>query len=81
MLKRALVNQTKLLSRTKTTSARPPINPKGRLDDKTEADLEAVKRMPASKKGKLYMEQAPIQKHPGGGKTSCRREKRLQCFS
>jgi hypothetical protein len=68
MLKRLLVNQTKLVFRAKTTSARPPINPKGKFDDKTEADLEAVKRMPASKKGKLYMEEAPIQKHPGGGK-------------
>merc|ERR1711953_111757 len=66
MLKRLLVNQTKLFSRAKTTSARPPINPKGKFDDKTEADLEAVKRMPASQKGKLYMEEAPIQKHPGG---------------
>ena len=81
MLKRALVNQTKLVSRTKTTSARPPINPKGRLDDKTEADLEAVKRMPASKKGKLYMEQAPIQKHPGGSKISSINEKNLTTFS
>lgn len=66
MLKRAL-NPAKLIVRAKTTSARPPINPKGKFDDKTEADLEAVRRMPASKKGKLYMEEAPIQKHPGGG--------------
>ena len=70
MLKRLLVNQTKLVSRAKTTSARPPINPKGKFDDKTEADLEAVKRMPASQKGKLYMEEAPIQKHPGGSRRS-----------
>ena len=45
---------------------RPPITPKGRLDDKTETDLEALKKMPASKKGKLFKEEAPIQKHPGG---------------
>lgn len=70
MLKQLVFSQTKLVTRAKTTSARPPINPKGKFDEKSEADLEAVKRMPASKKGKLYMEEAPIQKHPGGSKRS-----------
>lgn len=51
---------------SKSSGARPPVNPKGRFDEKTEADLEAVRRMPESKKGKLFMEQAPIPKWPGG---------------
>lgn len=54
------------LSHRLKSSARPPVMPKGRLDDKTDTDLEAVKRMPASKKGKLFKEEAPIPKHPGG---------------
>ena len=47
-------------------STRPPINPKGRFDDRNEADLEAVKKLPESQKGKLFMEEAPIPKWPGG---------------
>ena len=57
------------LSHRLKSSARPPVMPKGRLDDKTDTDLEAVKRMPASKKGKLFKEEAPIPKHPGGVNT------------
>jgi len=60
---RTIITTTKLSS---ASSTRPPLTPKGRFDDKTDADLEAVKKMPASKKGKLFMEQAPIPKWPGG---------------
>ena len=54
------------LTSIRLSSTRPPINPKGRFDDRNEADLEAVKKLPASQKGKLFMEQAPIPKWPGG---------------
>ena len=43
---RAVITTTQLSS---AGSTRPPLTPKGRFDDKTEADLEAVKE-PAENK-------------------------------
>ena len=54
------------VTQIRLSSTRPPINPKGRFDDRNEADLEAVKKLPQSQKGKLFMEEAPIPKWPGG---------------